>query len=139
MRVTNSIDLEIGRRLRQARLVEFLTQDGLAQKIHISFQQVQKYENGTNRVSASRLWSIANVLGVPITYFYDGLEPAAGVDRDAKPEVSLPDRTIRVAHLLHEMPDGPIKDSVFDVIKSIIKQANPDAASTDTDPPSNAL
>ena len=74
MRVTNHLDAEIGRRLRQARLVENLTQDGLAQKLNISFQQVQKYENGTNRVSSSRLWAISRVLGLPIIYFYEGLD-----------------------------------------------------------------
>ena len=73
MGVTSNLDAEIGRRLRQARLAENLTQDGLAQRLGISFQQVQKYENGANRVSSSRLWAIGNALGVPVTYFFEGL------------------------------------------------------------------
>ena len=122
MRVTNHLDAEIGRRLRQARLVENLTQDGLAQKLNISFQQVQKYENGTNRVSSSRLWAISRVLGLPITYFYESLddnqisEVAEGAD-----DGSLPDRTIRVARMLNEMPDGDVKDKVFGLIKAFSK------------------
>ncbi|MEZ7844439.1 MAG: helix-turn-helix transcriptional regulator [Rhodospirillales bacterium] len=122
MRVTNHLDAEIGRRLRQARLVENLTQDGLAQKLNISFQQVQKYENGTNRVSSSRLWAISRVLGLPIIYFYEGLddshisEAVEGAD-----DGSLPDRTIRVARMLDEMPDGDVKDKVFGLIKAFSK------------------
>ena len=122
MRVTNHLDAEIGRRLRQARLVENLTQDGLAQKLNISFQQVQKYENGTNRVSSSRLWAISRVLGLPIIYFYEGLddshisEAVEGAD-----DGFLPDRTIRVARMLDEMPDSDVKDKVFGLIKAFSK------------------
>ena len=122
MGVTNNLDAEIGRRLRQARLVENLTQDGLAQRLGISFQQVQKYENGTNRVSSSRLWAIANSLGIPITYFFEDLEQtdiSPGVPLDD--ENSLPDRTIRVARMLNEMPDGDVKDKVFGLIKAFSK------------------
>lgn len=122
MRVTNQLDAEIGRRLRQARLVENLTQDGLAQKLGISFQQVQKYENGTNRVSSSRLWAISRVLGLPITYFYDGLDDSHIADAvDGANSMALPDRTIRVARMLDEMPDGDVKDKVFGLIKAFSK------------------
>jgi len=122
MRVTSNLDAEIGRRLRQARLSENLTQDGLAQRLGISFQQVQKYENGSNRVSSSRLWAIGNALGLPITYFFEGLDqtdiaPGAGFDD----ENSLPDRTIRVARMLNEMPDGDVKDKVFSLVKAFSK------------------
>ena len=122
MRVTNHLDAEIGRRLRQARLVENLTQDGLAQKLGISFQQVQKYENGTNRVSSSRLWAISRVLGLPITYFYEGLDDSHIAEAvDSADDLSLPDRTIRVARMLDEMPDGDVKDKVFGLIKAFSK------------------
>lgn len=122
MRVTNHLDAEIGRRLRQARLVENLTQDGLAQKLNISFQQVQKYENGSNRVSSSRLWSISRVLGLPITYFYEGLDESEISETvDGAEEGVLPDRTIRVARMLDEMPDGDVKDKVFGLIKAFSK------------------
>lgn len=122
MRVTNHLDAEIGRRLRQARLVENLTQDGLAQKLGISFQQVQKYENGTNRVSSSRLWAISRVLGLPITYFYDGLDDTQISDSmDGADEGALPDRAIRVARMLNEMPEGEVKDKVYGLIKAFSK------------------
>ena len=121
MRVTNHLDTEIGRRLRQARLVEKLTQEGLAQKLGISFQQVQKYENGSNRISSARLWAISRVLGLPITYFYDDLDGSQ--DKESHDNSALPDRTIRVARILDEMPDGDVKDKVFGLIKSFSKIA----------------
>ncbi len=122
MGVTNNLDSEIGRRLRQARLAENLTQDGLAQRLGISFQQVQKYENGTNRVSSSRLWAIGNALNIPVTYFFEELEQTditKGANFDD--ENTLPDRTIRVARMLNEMPDGDVKDKVFGLIKAFSK------------------
>ena len=121
MRVTNHLDTEIGQRLRQARLVENLTQDGLAQKLGISFQQVQKYENGTNRVSSSRLWTVSRVLGLPITYFYDNLDDAHIPEAVNESEERLPDSAIRVARMLNEMPDCDIKDKIFGLIKVVSK------------------
>ncbi len=117
MGVTSDLDIEIGQRLRRARLSKGLTQQGLAEKIGISFQQVQKYENGSNRVSSSRLLGIVGSLGIPITYFFDEL----GADDATIEENELPDRVMRVAHMLNDMPDGDVKDHVFHLIKSLTK------------------
>ncbi len=121
MKVTNQLDAEIGHRLRQARLVENLTQGGLAKKLGISFQQVQKYENGTNRISSSRLWSISRVLGLPITFFYEGLNDSHLANVKNPDDTDLPDRTIRVARMLGELPEGEIKDKVYGLIKAFSK------------------
>jgi len=119
MRGTTSLDKEIGRRLRQARLAENLTQDGLAKKLGISFQQVQKYENGSNRVSASRLFSIAKVLKLPVTYFFDEIEGPGSAAAATAEDSALPDRVIRVARVLSEIPDGAIKDQLFQLVKVV--------------------
>jgi transcriptional regulator with XRE-family HTH domain len=66
-------DLEIGRKIRALRLERGLSQSGLADGIGLTFQQVQKYEKGTNRVSAGRLQRIAELLHVPVTFFYSGM------------------------------------------------------------------
>jgi transcriptional regulator with XRE-family HTH domain len=71
------VDLFVGNRLRQRRWMLGMTQQQLAEKVGIKFQQIQKYENGINRISASRLWDLALVLGVGIEFFYDGLDDAA--------------------------------------------------------------
>jgi len=72
--MATAIDLHLGRRLRQQRKVMGLTLQQVATRLGMRFQQIQKYECGANRISAARLWSIAGVLKVPISYFYDGLE-----------------------------------------------------------------
>jgi transcriptional regulator with XRE-family HTH domain len=66
-------DLEIGRKIRALRLERGLSQSGLADGIGLTFQQVQKYEKGANRVSAGRLQQIADMLHVPVTFFYSGM------------------------------------------------------------------
>src|SRR5665811_537562 len=65
-------DVELGKRIRLRRAEQDISQTELADKIGISFQQVQKYEKGVNRVGAARLQQIASALDVPVTFFYDG-------------------------------------------------------------------
>ena len=68
----NPIDIHVGMRLRLARAE--LSQTALADKVGVTFQQIQKYEKGTNRISASRLLQLARVLGVDVSYFFEGTE-----------------------------------------------------------------
>lgn len=88
------IDLHLGRRLRRRRRLLGLTQQQLAVQVGVRFQQVQKYECGANRISAARLWELAEALSTPISYFYDGLgetneRPAAiGVEPFARDEAA---------------------------------------------------
>jgi transcriptional regulator with XRE-family HTH domain len=67
------VDVHVGQRVRQRRWMVGMTQQQLAAKVGIKFQQIQKYETGANRVSASRLWDIAAALGVPVSFFFEGL------------------------------------------------------------------
>ena len=69
----DDIDLHLGKRLRRRRRLLGLTQQQVAEGVGIRFQQIQKYECGANRISAARLWQLAQVLDVPVNYFYDGL------------------------------------------------------------------
>ena len=71
--MAHSVDIHVGKRLRHRRWMIGMTQGELASALGIRFQQVQKYESGANRISASRLWDIAQSLSVPITYFFHGL------------------------------------------------------------------
>ncbi len=66
--------MHVGQRLRQGRRQASVTQQQLANAVGIKFQQIQKYETGVNRISASRLWDISKVLDVPISYFFEGLD-----------------------------------------------------------------
>ncbi|GGD10566.1 helix-turn-helix domain-containing protein [Aquisalinus flavus] len=71
--MAHPIDLHVGQRLRQRRCLLGMTQQRLAEAVGIKFQQIQKYESGANRVSASRLWALANALEVSVSYFFDDL------------------------------------------------------------------
>lgn len=73
-RSASPIDLHVGTRIRIRRQLMNMTQEKLGESLGVTFQQVQKYERGTNRVGASRLWNISRVLDVPVSFFYDGLE-----------------------------------------------------------------
>lgn len=70
------IDIHVGRRLKLRRALLRISQEELAHDIGVTFQQVQKYESGANRVSASRLYDICRVLGCPVTYVFDDINPA---------------------------------------------------------------
>ncbi|MEM1237112.1 MAG: helix-turn-helix transcriptional regulator [Pseudomonadota bacterium] len=70
------VDVHVGKRVRHRRWLVGMTQQQLAEKVGIKFQQIQKYETGMNRVSASRLWDIAETLEVPVSFFFEGLEGA---------------------------------------------------------------
>ncbi|MSO71556.1 MAG: XRE family transcriptional regulator [Alphaproteobacteria bacterium] len=74
----NPIDVHVGRRLRQQREMRGMPQKELARRLGISFQQVQKYESGANRISASKLWEACGVLEVGPNYFFEGLERGGG-------------------------------------------------------------
>jgi transcriptional regulator with XRE-family HTH domain len=70
------VDVHVGKRIRHRRWVSGTTQQQLADQVGIKFQQIQKYETGMNRVSASRLWDIAHALGVEVSFFFEGLDSA---------------------------------------------------------------
>ena len=73
-KVPSGIDRIVGQRLRWRRRELKLTQEQLGEKLGLTFQQVQKYEKGVNRISAGRLFEMAQVLGITITYFYEGVD-----------------------------------------------------------------
>lgn len=73
-RKPNPIDIHVGGRIRLRRMMNGLSQERLGEQMGLTFQQIQKYEKGANRVGASRLFQLAKVLEVPISYFFDDLE-----------------------------------------------------------------
>ncbi len=72
------VDIHVGKRIRHRRWMVGMTQQQLAEHVGIKFQQIQKYETGMNRVSASRLWDISEALEVPVSFFFEGLERKDG-------------------------------------------------------------
>lgn len=78
------VDVHVGKRIRHRRWLVGMTQQQLAEKVGIKFQQIQKYETGMNRVSASRLWDIASSLSVPVSFFFEGLASQEVVEVEAE-------------------------------------------------------
>ncbi|MEO1548926.1 MAG: helix-turn-helix transcriptional regulator [Pseudomonadota bacterium] len=74
------VDVHVGKRIRHRRWMVGMTQQQLAEMVGIKFQQIQKYETGMNRVSASRLWDIAQTLDVSVGFFFEGLEDEQATD-----------------------------------------------------------
>ncbi|SDE19341.1 helix-turn-helix domain-containing protein [Ruegeria marina] len=72
--MTHPVDVHVGKRVRHRRWLIGMTQQQLAEQVGIKFQQIQKYETGANRISASRLWDIAEALDVPVSFFFEGLD-----------------------------------------------------------------
>ncbi len=77
--MAHMVDVHVGKKIRQRRWLTGMTQQRLAELVGIKFQQIQKYETGANRVSASRLWDIADALDVQVSFFFEGLKAAEGV------------------------------------------------------------
>ena len=75
----NPIDVHVGKKIREARILHGMPQTALAERVGITFQQLQKYESGANRVSCSRLYEIGRVLGMPVQAFFVGAGSGAGV------------------------------------------------------------
>lgn len=86
----NPVDVHVGMRVRLRRMILGMSQEKLAEKLGLTFQQVQKYEKGINRVGASRLFELSNVLGVPVQFFYEELQtqPASAAPAEGFAETS---------------------------------------------------
>lgn len=93
--MAHPVDVHVGKRIRHRRWLVGMTQQQLAEHVGIKFQQIQKYETGANRVSASRLWDIADALDVPVSFFFEGIESEEGevaVKSDSVPTDILGDK-----------------------------------------------
>lgn len=86
------VDVHVGKRVRHRRWMVGMTQQQLAERVGIKFQQIQKYETGMNRISASRLWDISEALGVPVSFFFEGLSEATSESGVSMPGDILADK-----------------------------------------------
>ncbi|WP_300528078.1 helix-turn-helix transcriptional regulator [Maricaulis sp.] len=127
--MTNDIDLHVGKRLRRRRRLLGLTQQQLAESVGIRFQQIQKYECGANRVSASRLFELAEALDVPVQYFYEGLsrrDEAANEDTYLAADVLSQKETVDLIRAYYRLGERPRKR-----LLELAKSLEPDEAAND--------
>lgn len=98
------IDAHVGRRLRARRSLLGMSQAKMAEAIGLTFQQIQKYERGMNRISAGRLWQFSINLEVPIEYFYEGLE--GGIQRAPDPDDPMSrNETLKLLRVWYLLPE----------------------------------
>ena len=126
-KVPSGIDRIVGQRLRWRRRELKLTQEQLGERLGLTFQQVQKYEKGVNRISAGRLFEMAGALGVAITYFYEGVDdlleelPAFGSVHDGNEPSELPviySEAMELLNAFQKINDSALRRSLVETIKA---------------------
>jgi transcriptional regulator with XRE-family HTH domain len=119
--VPDPVDVHVGSRIRTRRLLIGMNQETLAKALDLTFQQVQKYEGGANRVSASRLSQIADVLGVPIAYFFtdldEGERAAGGREAEMRARIQQPE-TIELIRSYYAIADEGLRRQFLDMVKA---------------------
>jgi transcriptional regulator with XRE-family HTH domain len=120
IKAPNDIDRRVGHRIRLRRSMLGMSQEKLGEAVGITFQQVQKYERGTNRVSASRLWQVATALDVKIDYFFATGEEESGTgfseegaSYEAEPTISADG--LKLMGIFHRIQDPRIRRKVVDL------------------------
>lgn len=120
--MADKYDVAIGKRLRELRTERGLTQTQLGDLLGVSFQQIQKYEKGTNRIGSGRLWVISRLLKAPVTYFFEGLEePGSPQQEEPVGDGRLTRDSVLLARSLSELPDGEIKGQLTKLVKAIAR------------------
>ena len=120
MKRTGPVDHLVGARIRLRRQTIGMTQTELAEQIGVTFQQVQKYELGTNRVGASRLAAIAGALRVPVAFFFEELKPAEDVEmgRDALMSALRDRSTVELVKAFAAISDPSVRRSILELARS---------------------
>ena len=134
-----AVDIHVGARIRMRRRFIGMSQQTLAETLRLTFQQVQKYERGSNRVSASKLYEIARALGVGSSYFFEGLAdplegrpaqaPAAGPGADATREFLFTAEGLELARLFPRLRNAELRRQLILLVRAAAHSegADPDA------------
>mgnify|MGYP001806415959 FL=1 len=126
----NPIDRHVGNRVRQRRTLLGMSQEKLGEEIGLTFQQVQKYERGANRISASRLFDLARVLDVPVSFFFDDMDPevaaaspaaiTAGGSAPKMPDIDPMTKreTLELVRAYYRIPDATLRKRLLELAKA---------------------
>ncbi len=131
IRGPNPVDVHVGGRLRIRRTLLGLSQTSLADAIGLTFQQVQKYERGTNRMGSSRLYDVSRILDVPVTYFFEEMpaEVAASSPAqrrrtakgppDYKPDPMAKRETLELVRAYYKITNPQVRKRLFEMVKAL--------------------
>ncbi len=118
-----SVDKYVGSRVRERRMALGISQTKLAKELGVSFQQVQKYEKGSNRISASKLLATSHILERPVSYFFDGADEVGGREKSLAPndqQVPLDSREVsEVIRNYSQIPDELVRQRIRKLISSL--------------------
>ena len=134
-RTPNSVDVHVGVRVRSRRMAIGLTQDRLAKALGITFQQIQKYEKGSNRIGASRLQAISRILNAPVSYFFADASGALSAkllevqSAAASGQLALPDETLQMVKMFLCVQDPQARRNLLGLAEALArKPSNGDAS-----------
>lgn len=118
------IDTYVGQRLRYARVLKGLSQEAVANALQVTFQQIQKYEKGRNRMSVGRLWDAAKLFEVPMTFFFQGYEETGmpGMAEDSASfgiEPTLDRDTLALVRAYHNISNPALKNQLLQMAKTM--------------------
>jgi len=135
VRAPNPVDIHVGTRVRLRRTLLGMTQTGLGDAIGLTFQQVQKYERGVNRIGSSRLYDLARVLDVPINFFFDEMPKdvatkfgghsrgmAEGAE-DFDPDIVSKRETLELVRAYYKIESPQVRKRLFEMVKALSKSA----------------
>lgn len=128
----NPIDVHVGSRIRLRRNMIGISQEKLGERLGITFQQIQKYEKGTNRVGASRLQAIASILDVPVAFFFQDApnlegQPASGMEEGGTAYFASQVNTaegLQLNRAFHKIADPKVRRRVVDLVKALAVDAD---------------
>lgn len=109
--MSHPVDVHVGKRLKQIRTLRRMSQTDVAKQLSLSFQQIQKYEIGSNRVAASRLFELSRILDVPTSYFFDGIAESEAPVRG--------DNSMDIVNALAAIEDEKIKSRIVTFIEDV--------------------
>jgi transcriptional regulator with XRE-family HTH domain len=129
----NPTDIHVGARVRLRRTLLGMSQEKLGEAIGLTFQQVQKYERGANRVGASRLYDLSRVLEVPVSFFFEEMSTPANDKRAGLAEGTeryesdpmLKRETLELVRAYYKITDPQVRRRLFDLAKALAKAAEP--------------
>ncbi len=138
--VPNPIDIHVGSRVRLRRTLLGMSQEKLGEAVRLTFQQIQKYERGVNRIGSSRLYQLSQILDVPVSFFFDDMPPldgralpglAEGAPAPFERDPLVKRETLELVRAYYRITDATARKRVFELTKAIANMGDRMAANSE--------
>ena len=128
---SHPVDVHVGARMRQRRTLLGMSQEKLGTAVGLTFQQIQKYERGSNRIGSSRLYEFAKVLDVPVSYFFDEMPSnalsgrgrkgfgEAGTPFEQEKDPLIKRETLELVRAYYKIREGRVRKRIFEMVKAV--------------------